>query len=247
MIAHAGVSKIARFNWPWYAAAVAATTTGVLLLQSGALAGSWILVGCAGVFTASFWLLTSLAVSHYVYDRSAVSRGEWLNGVDSSRVRRAAIFHAGQDEASAAVARVLPAAEIQVFDFHDPASRGTPSIERARALAEHRADAIASDKIPLISGTLDLALVVFAAHEIRRDGERAAFFRELARTLAPAGRALVVEHLRDGWNLLAYGPGAFHFLSLSTWHRSFAAAGLMVARETPCTPFVRVFELGRTA
>lgn len=247
MIPYSGVLKIARFNWPWYAAAVAITGTGLFLLQSGTLTGSWVLLGFTGLFAASFWLLISLAVSYYVYDRSPVSRGAWLDGVNPACVRRAAIFHAGQDEASAVVARVLPSAAIQVFDFHDPTRDGTPSLERARALAEHHAATIASEQIPLNDGTLDLALVVFAAHEIRRDGERAAFFRELARALAPTGRAVIVEHLRDGWNFIAYGPGALHFLSRKTWHRSFAAGGLKVLRETPCTPFVRVFELGNSA
>jgi len=242
---HSGLWKIVRFNWPWYAAAVATTAAGILVLQSGALGGLCSALVAVGLVVANFWLLVSLAVSHYVYDRSAVSRGAWLDGVEPTSVRCAAVFHAGQDEASETVARVLPRAEIHVFDFYDPIHNGTPSLERARALADVHAVAITPDNIPLNDAVLDLGLVVFAAHELRRDGERAAFFRELARALTPTGRLVIVEHLRNGWNFLAYGPGAFHFLSQKTWDRSFGDSGLQLLRATSCTPFVRVFELAK--
>jgi SAM-dependent methyltransferase len=244
-----GVRKILRFNWPWYAAAGGITVAVALLLGLGVVRGAAALVAAAGVVAADFWLLASLAVSHYVYDRSAVARGEWLNAVDRAAVRSGAIFHAGQDEASVSVAPRFPGVRFQHFDFFDPERQSTPSLQRARARAAgqvtERATSLADGRVPLADGALDLGLVAFAAHEIRQDPERTEFFRELARVLAPSGQVLVVEHLRDGWNFLAYGPGAFHFLSRRTWHRTFAAAGLKLARETPCTPFVRVFELTR--
>lgn len=240
-----GVLKIVRFNWPWYLGAIAAAAAGVLAIASGALAGPWTALATSGLFVAAFWMLVSLAVSHYVYDRSSVSRGEWLASVDTGFAGRAAIFHAGQDEASQIVAALRPSARVVVFDFHDTGRAGTPSLERARRSAPGRPAAIDLASIPLAENALDLALVVFAAHEIRRDAERASFFREVARTLTENGRVLVVEHLRDTWNLLAYGPGAFHFLSRRSWMRSFEAAGLEVVRETSLTPFVRVFELAR--
>ena len=243
MTQYSGVLKIVRFNWPWYAAAVGATAVAIFLLLSEMLHGPWLVFIVAGLIAANIWFLLSLAVSHYVYDRSPISQGKWLEGIKKSNVRRAAIFHAGQDEASPIVARWLPHAEIQVFDFYDSQSNGTASLQRARALAKNRDVAIDSDRVPLQSGTLDLGLVVFAAHEIRNDDKRAAFFRELARVLKGDGRVIVVEHLRDGWNFLAYGPGAFHFLSKRTWRRSFAEGGLKLSRESSCTLFVRVFEL----
>ena len=195
------------------------------------------------ILIASIGALMSLATSHYIYDRSPLSRGTWLDGVDPAHVRKAAIFHAGQDEASVVVAQSLPFTEIQTFDFFDAKRNGTPSLRRARAIAKQHAVSIDSQKIPLENETLDLALVVFAAHEIRQHVERASFFRELGRVLNPGGSIIIVEHMRDGWNLLAYGPGVFHFLSLHTWRQSFAHGGLMVARETSCTPFIRIFEL----
>ncbi len=239
-----GARKILRFNWPWYAGALSTTVAGVALIGSGTLSGRWATVSLGAVLAADFWLLASLLASHYVYDRSPVSRGGWLHGVEIASVRRAAVFHGGHDEASTTAARLLPSAALQTFDFYDPATKGTPSLRRARAAAQTRDPAIAADKIPSDDGVFDLCLAVFAAHEIRDDAARAAFFRELARITTPKGRVLVVEHLRDGWNFAAYGPGSFHFLSRRTWMRSFADGGLKLLRETTCTPFVRVFELG---
>lgn len=246
MSRYSGLWKIVRFNWPWYVGAAAVTAAGALWLRSGA-ADTWAVLVVAGLVAANLWLLLSLAVSHYVYDRSAVSRGAWLDRLDPARVRRVAVFHAGHDEASEDLARVIPQAEVQILDFYDPERNGTASLKRARASAERRDAVMASDRIPLDDATLDLGIVVFAAHEIRADADRAAFFRELGRVLAPAGRAIVVEHLRDGWNFLAYGPGAFHFLARRTWRRSFADGRLELLLERSLTPFVRVFELGRAS
>ncbi|HZI48828.1 MAG TPA: class I SAM-dependent methyltransferase [Pyrinomonadaceae bacterium] len=240
---YSGVLKIIRFNWPWYAAAVA-LTLGMLLclfLNLPSRINTVLVVGALVI--SSLWMLLSLAVSHYVYDRSSVGRGTWLSKLVPSNACRGAIFHAGQDEVSPAVARQFPTLDFQVFDFYDERRNGTDSLRRARALNQHRDLSVKSDEIPVADSAFDLALVVFAAHEIRDESQRTAFFREIRRVLTPSGRLIVAEHLRDSWNFIAYGPGAFHFLSERTWRRSFASAELKILRETNCTRFVRVFEL----
>lgn len=239
----AGVARILCFNWPWYAAAAAATALALAALAWWIPAGPWRVAAIVLLLLGDGWLVLSLAVSHAIYDHSAIARGGWLDGVQATSV---AILHAGHDEASAHVARRLPGAVRHAFDICDPAAALSPSLRRARAEARMAAAVVPSGSIPLPAATIDLAVVVFAAHEIRDHGLRVAFFRELARIVGPHGRILVVEHQRDAWNLLAYGPGFWHFLPRSAWLRTFAEAALRLAGERTSTPWVRTFEL-RTA
>ena len=246
----AGMLKILRFNWPWYAGAAMVTAIAVWALGRSDIAAPWRWGALALLVLADLWLLLSLLVSHAIYDRSDVARGEWLGTLSNGAV---AVFHFGQDEASALVAARLPHATLRTFDLYQPQRAGTPSLRRARALAQtDRASEPASietasiDRVPLADGSIDLAVLAFAAHELRDHDGRVVLFRELTRTLAGGGRLLVLEHLRDGWNLLAYGPGVFHFLSRRTWLRCFAAAGLSVVQESRVTPWVRRFELRRS-
>src|SRR2546423_11498866 len=73
-----GVLQIVRYNWTLYIVAVLVSMLVVLLVDvvhpPAALAGLLIL----GALAAVFWFALSLAVSHYVYDRSDLSRWGWI-------------------------------------------------------------------------------------------------------------------------------------------------------------------------
>lgn len=244
MNSYAGVITIVRFNWPWYAIAMLSTAIGIIVLGQWAPAQPWWALAAVGLGVGDTWLLLSLLVSHHIYDRSAIASGGWLRVDDAANV---VILHAGHDEASAHIARLLPGATRWAFDFLDSADRMSASLRRARAQATTAASAVPLDRIPLPDACADLAVVIFAAHEIREEAARSRFFREVARIIGRRGRAVVVEHQRDAWNLLAYGPGCFHFLSRATWMRTFSQAGLQVARDDALTPWVHRFELRTTA
>jgi SAM-dependent methyltransferase len=118
-----------------------------------------------------------------------------------------------------------------------------PSIARARRLTPlpEPARPAAAAALPVADGAADLVVLFFAAHELRRRSSRDRLFAELRRAVRPQGRVVVVEHLRDLANALAFGPGFLHFLPRAEWLRVAHQAGLAVREEVRLTPFVRAF------
>lgn len=100
-------------------------------------------------------------------------------------------------------------------------------------------------RLPLPNASTDLATVIFVAHELRRAASKEALFRELARIVKAGGAVLLVEHLRDAWNLLAFGPGAFHFFPRREWLRVAGATGFELSAEISRTVFVRALVFRR--
>jgi SAM-dependent methyltransferase len=238
-----GVLQIVRYNWSLYVAAicVSALVVGLVVVIHPAtvLAGLLIL----GAIAALFWLALSLAVSHYVYDRSDLYRWQWIRERIARNPGHVVNIHAGLDETSLALQEMYPAAEVTILDIYDLAEMPEPSIARARREARSMLPSVNADfrKLPLPTASADLVTVIFVAHELRRSASKEAFFRELARVIKPGGRVLLVEHLRDTWNLLAFGPGAIHFFPRSEWLRVADATGFRLSEEISRTVFVRAF------
>jgi SAM-dependent methyltransferase len=242
-----GMLQILRYNRPMFAktgAAALAAILAVVLLPIPRLLAILVL---AGVAAGLLWSISSLLVSHWIYDLSPLSRWDWLASHLPAVPRHWVSLHAGLDETFGALARVFPTASATggtVLDFFDAAEMTEPSIVRARQLSLDRAATPADFRsLPLADGSQDAIFLIFAAHELRRPESRERFFLEIARALAPGGRAVLVEHVRDGWNFLAFGPGFFHFLPRREWLRLAAAAGLAIREDFRITPFVAVLVL----
>jgi SAM-dependent methyltransferase len=237
-----GVRNIVRFNRRLYgAAALASATLGAAAAVAAAPWGPWCAVAAAAVAAQA---AVSLLVSHHVYDRSGLYELRWLDGL-AAPPRSIVAITAGFDETSAALRDRYPQAAVQVLDFYDARRHTEPSLRIARAASAPMPGtvAVASTDLPVATGSADLIVCVFAAHEIRDAAERAAFLRELRRILRPDGAVVVVEHLRDLANVLAYSVGALHFHSRATWLRAFGAAGLALEKAVACTPFASAFIL----
>jgi SAM-dependent methyltransferase len=145
--------------------------------------------------------------------------------------------------------QMFPDGRRRVLDIYVRSEMGEPSIERARrsALPAAAAEAANPFALPLENGECDAVFVIFAAHELRRRESRLQFFREVFRALKPSGCVVLVEHLRDWKNFVAYGPGALHFFSRRDWLGASREAGFTVAGETSVTPFVRCFVMAKPA
>ncbi len=87
---------------------------------------------------------------------------------------------------------------------------------------------------------------MLAIHELRSDAERSAWFAEAGRCLADGGKVVLVEHVRDLANFVAFGPGFLHFHSVAAWQKSWERGGLNRVDGFRITPFVRVFVLKKS-
>ena len=240
-----GMMTIARFNWPFYVAALAvmlASLAGVVLLP----ALVWRLV-CGGAAAGSaYFLFGSLGVSHLIYDRSDLYRWGWLERALRGAGTRQFIFcHSGFDECSQALREKFPDAGWQVLDHFDETQMTEASIRRARRMFPPTPGTLAAayDGWPANAASADVVLGLLAIHEFRSEAERGDWFSEARRCLREGGRVVLVEHLRDLANFIAFGPGFLHFHSRESWRRAWECAGFRLLDEFRITPWVRVFVL----
>jgi SAM-dependent methyltransferase len=243
----AGVVKIIRFNMRFYVVS-GALLAGVCFLFALKNLPTWLelIVLCVAAVVA-FWTVSSLFVSWYIYDHAGVTRWQWLPRKIAASPHRWANIHAGLDESTSALRQLFPGSEGSVVDIYDAAEMTEPSIARARRIhpTSEPFGQGKYDDLPLLEKGYDAVFLLFAAHEIRASEHRTRLFRETARALREDGCVVLVEHLRDWKNFLAFGPGFFHFHSRRNWLRSIRDAGLVIELERPVTPFVECFVLRR--
>jgi hypothetical protein len=242
-----GVVQIVRFNWPFYLAATLVLSAGiwaVLILSMPLLVRAILSMGIAA---AAFWVITSLGIAHYIYDRAGIYDPSWIQRALSTSPRRWASFHAGLDEFGPILRKAFSNNDGLIVDLFDPNEMTEPSIKRARRFANESSRSIHANfrALPMSDNELDAAFVFFSAHELRKPESQIKFLTELRRVISTSGEIILLEHLRDWPNFFAFGPGCFHFHSRQTWNRSIGSAGLFVVKELILTPFVHAFVLKR--
>jgi SAM-dependent methyltransferase len=236
-----GVTQIFIYNWPFYAGTVAIDLLVTLLLVTVTLPGAIRFPIFLLALGSTFWAFSSLLVSHYVYDRSALHEFDWLTTVLRNSPKSWVNIHAGLDQTSEALLRLFPVADPRILDIYDRSQMSEPSIARARerSIGSLTAETANPLSLPLGDSEYDTVFLIFVAHELRHRSARLRFFGEIKRSLQPGGRVVLVEHLRDLNNFLAHGPGAFHFFSRREWLTLGNQAGLFPLGERSVTPFIR--------
>jgi SAM-dependent methyltransferase len=232
-------ARIFSYNWPTYGAVSAGALAAIVVAR--ALAPAWASLVTGGAVLAVAWAFASLVVSHWIYDRSELHGGAWLPALLPPRTSRWAAIDAGLDaEVDLAC---MPGTCVAWLDVFDPRIMRAPSIGRPRRQTPRTVPATpaAVEALPLADRTCDALVVPFTAHEIRDRAARERFFAETARALVPGGRLVVVEHVRDLANFLAFGPGNWHFQPRGEFLRVATLAGLRLADERRITPWVHAF------
>ncbi len=238
-----GISNIVRFNWHFYLLSVALI---VCLLGFNYWSDKeyqlLIFFAIAAIITTT---LTSLLVSFYVYDVSDLYQFKWLDQLQIKPGSNIINIHAGFDETSSLLHQRFPGSSLAVFDFYDPLKHTEVSIQRARKAYPpfNNTKSVATSVLPVSDLYADYIFIIFSAHEIRDQQERNTFFNELKRISKFTSKIIVVEHLRNTPNFLAYNIGFFHFLSKTTWYNTFKNAGLNIDQEISITPFIKTFIL----
>lgn len=192
-----------------------------------------------------YGLLMPLIVSAYVYDFSGYYNFKWLKtcNLSDSETQNIININAGFDETSFILKRHFPKSKLNVFDFYNPKQHTEPAIVRARKVSVTYPNTkhIKTDTFPLEETSVNLIFLLSAAHEIRSNKEKVAFLKECKRVCKPNGKVIMVEHLRDFPNFLAFSVGFTHFFSQKTWKKAYLEAGFSAIVETKFTPFMSIF------
>jgi hypothetical protein len=238
-----GVTNIVRFNWHFYV--IALVLVAVLFLGSQVVNSDFetFIIGLAYLIIIS--TVISLVVSYYIYDFSNLYHLNWLTLIKTSDTMKLVNINAGFDETSKLLSLKYPASNLVVFDFYDPEKHTEISIERARRSYPiyPGTQKIETHFIPLVPNSVDYIFLILSAHEIRDTKERIIFFNGLRDCLKKDGTIIVVEHLRDIPNFLAYNFGFFHFHSKKEWQHTFNTSGLCIDKEIKITSFLSAFTL----
>ncbi len=192
-----------------------------------------------------YGLIMPLIVSAYVYDFSGYYDFKWLKNcaINDSKVKQILNINAGFDETSFIIKKNFPNADLKVFDFYDAERHTEPAIIRARKVSMVYPDTqqMKSNLIVSDDHSVDLIFLLSAVHEIRSNDEKIQFLKECYRVCKPNGKVIMVEHLRDFPNFLAFSVGFTHFFSKKIWRNAFKNSGFTTFEEVKFTPFMSIF------
>ncbi len=236
-----GVFNIVRFNWHFYLIALFFFIFSILFsIYAISNARLFFKITSILIFYSVF---ISLLVSYYIYDFKDFYSLKWIEFIDVEKPKNIININAGFDETSAIIQNKFPKANLKVLDFYDSNFNTEISIERARKAypAYKNTIGVSFNNLPIKDEFSELILLIFAAHEIRKSGERIIFFKELNRILENNGKVILVEHLRDLPNFLAFNIGFFHFHSKKTWLNDIKKSNLKISSEHKLTIFTSLF------
>jgi SAM-dependent methyltransferase len=237
-----GVLNILSFNRHFYVFGLIALA--IIIISYLIFSWSTLFFGIV-ILAFLYGLIMPLIVSAYVYDFSGYYNFDWLKNYKftDSEDKQILNINAGFDETSFIIKNHFPKSDLKVFDFYNAKQHTEPAIIRARkvSLVYPNTQQIISNAIPLKDNSVDLIFLLSAAHEIRSQAEKIQFLKECHRVCKSTGEIIMIEHLRDFPNFVAFTVGFTHFFSKKTWKKAFEGAGFTTFAEQKFTPFMSIF------
>ncbi len=237
-----GVLNILSFNRHFYVLGAIIFLGLIALWAFQIISGLTLLLALVGLI---YGLVAPLVVSAYVYDFSGYYDLKWLDNLEETKGSKLVNIHAGFDETSFLLQEKFNGAELEAFDFYNSDRHTEKAIIRARkvTLEFPNTKEISTHHIPLENESIEIIFLLSAAHEIRNSEERDSFFLECKRVLKTGGKIIVLEHLRDLPNFLAFTIGFTHFHSHRSWMSNFRNAGFDRIKHEKFTPFLNIYTL----
>ena len=223
---HWGVGRVVLFNWPKYVAAIALLALGVVAASySNGTVRLTLMLVCTLIV---YGFTASLVATWWVYDHRAQ---RLYQSIANQRHDTAPwlLVHAGFDESHGRLQALLGPPAHQ-FDI-GPSRDRSRSLRRAHALCG-RDGVPVTGPLPVGDSSIGLVVVLFGIHELHSDSDAIALLREVNRVTVGDGAVVIVEHLIDVANIVAYGPAAWHFSSGGRWRHAVAAAGMFLKSST---------------
>jgi SAM-dependent methyltransferase len=237
-----GVLNILSFNRHFYffGLIVLALIIGSKLIFNWSEGLYWLVI-----LAFIYGLIMPLIVSAYIYDFSGFYNFDWLKKIkiEDTKDKFNLNINAGFDETSYILESILPNSKLQVYDFYNAKQHTEPAIIRARKVSLFYPNTlqINSNSIPLNDNSIDNIFLLSAIHEIRKYDEKVEFLKECRRVCKLNGNIIMVEHLRDFPNFIAFTLGFTHFFSKTTWKKAFEEAGFTSFKENKFTSFMSIF------
>src|SRR5260370_37616576 len=130
-----GLLEIINYNRGFYALTVIGVVVGVVIVTLLPRTPALLMAGA--IAAAAGWIVASLLVSHYVYDRSELYDLRWMRDRLLRSPRNWVNIHSGLDQTSEILQSAFPYSSGQILDIYDPKEMTVPSIATAREVSSN--------------------------------------------------------------------------------------------------------------
>lgn len=207
-------------------------------------AWSWVLLVLAAVVICN--ILLALYASYQLYDRSDLYRPKkLLKDMAITDVDKVIMLHASFDPISSKLEELMGPDKLKIYNLYGNRHEDEASVKISnRVFPPNPRQVIVDPKqLPDKDNSIDYILAITAAHEILRQEDRIAFFKEAKRVLKSGGRLILCEQMRNTINFIFFNIGAFHFVKGNDWQVAIDKAGLTVIRKEQLTAWAEVWHI----